>query len=149
MQKLARVNVMTGLLMGACLGAVNAQEEPRTRGLYVGIGGGSSAVTLGSGARNEEGIDFSFAGTDDNDMAGKYYFGYWITDWLGIEAGYLDIGQVDQDFDFDDPRSGRAGSGMAEVEASGGYYTLLGSCGYKGFSVFGKAGMLRSIMNNH
>ena len=86
---------------------------------YVGVGAGKSTVKLKDEARNEEGIDFVFEGTDDGDLATSYIIGFRVSRYLAIEGGAIDLGSVDQQFEFHDPRDGDTGSGLLTVSPSG------------------------------
>lgn len=90
----------------------------RERGLYIGGQFGISQVSLNNNERNEEGVNFQFTAEDD-DLASKWYCGYWINRNVSLELSHGSLGKVTVPFNFQDPRNGREGTGEAEVDISG------------------------------
>ncbi|MFT5126399.1 MAG: hypothetical protein ACI9TH_001851 [Kiritimatiellia bacterium] len=106
-------------------GAPNAKgRHAFERGLYVGVGAGISNVKPKDSTRSEDGIAFGFT-TEDDDLASKWYFGYWINPHVGFEMGGVGLGNVSVPFNFSDPRNGRSGTGEAEVEINGTVGSIL------------------------
>ncbi len=109
---------------------------------YVGVGAGQSTVKLQDESRNEEGIDFVFEGTDDGDLATSFIVGFRVSKFFALEGGAIDLGSVDQQFDFHDPRDGDTGSGLLTVAPSGAYIGALLTQDIGLFQVYGRCGVL-------
>ena len=110
---------------------------------YFSVGAGKSSVDLKAESRNEEGIDFNFEGTDDDDMATTYLAGIRLSDIFAIEGGLMDLGTVDQNFTFNDPRDGDSGSGLLKVSPSGIYMGAMLTTDIEFVQLFAKAGVLK------
>ena len=84
-----------------------------------------------------------FTGTadiDDSGLGWKGFIGYNFTRHFGLEAGYVDLGEVDGDFTITAPA---AGTGKLDVEVTG--YTISALARYplyERFEMFGKVGGL-------
>ena len=116
------------------------QEEGFANRFYIGVGAGASKVDLQSGARNEEGIDFVFEETNDSDISTSVMVGWRLNHIFSVEAGYLNLGSVDQTFSFSDPRDGDTGTGILTVSPEGYYGGVLLTHNFGLLQVFGRAG---------
>jgi opacity protein-like surface antigen len=127
MKKVIKINIalialiMSGVLASHAQTASSGNQQPLMNRFYLSGSAGSSKVELKDESRNEEGIDFNFEGTDDSDMAISLMLGMRMSEVFALEAGYMDLGSVEQSFDFNDPRDGDNGSGMLKVSPSGTY----------------------------
>lgn len=91
---------------------------PGTRRGYWGINLGQSKYKQPCGS--------ALFGCDDSELSGKIYTGGMFNDWLGLEAGYLNMGKVD-----------RAGG---STEAQGINLSVVGRVALGQFNAFAKAG---------
>ena len=82
-----RKYILAATALAATLGATTALAVDN--GIYVGASVGDASVDI-----NEGGFDI-----DDSATAFKVNVGWRILDWAGIEANYVDLGEVDGEFD--------------------------------------------------
>ncbi|MEZ5559631.1 MAG: outer membrane beta-barrel protein [Pseudomonadales bacterium] len=81
--------LVSGVLAAAGAGSAAADENT---GLYLG---GSLGYTTFSASENVDvGEGFQKIKVDDSDMGWKLFAGYQFLPWLGVEAGYVDLGDV-------------------------------------------------------
>lgn len=80
---------------------------------------------------------------DENDHGWKVYTGYNFNQYIGVEAGYYDLGELSADFDVVDPASPIFLRSTATGEADA--FALFGTARYSrnGFTVFVKGGLAR------
>jgi len=103
------------VLAGAAAFGAQAGQDP---GFYIGAGAGQSMVDEGA--------------YDDEDAAFSAFGGYQFNRWLGLEAGYVDLGKLE------------AGAAAASVEADSIYFTAVGTLPFtEKFSGYAKAGFQR------
>ena len=81
-----RKYILAATALAATLGATTALAVDN--GIYVGASVGDANVDI-----DDEGFDI-----DDNATAYKVNVGWRILDWAGIEANYVDLGEVDGEF---------------------------------------------------
>jgi opacity protein-like surface antigen len=112
---------------------------------YVGLNGGQSEVKSKDG-----GIDSAFASQgfatsssiEKHDSAFSLNAGMQINRWVGVEAEYVDFGKFDFGSDVSAPVPGAFGG---QFKAHGFGVNLVGTLPLQnGFSVYGKAGVMRS-----
>jgi len=136
----------TGILwlLGSSLSGFAAEDLAWSpvKGLYLGGSFGPSYFDLQDKDQRLEGIDFQGISIDDDDIASRFYLGYWITPYLGVEIGGGQYGRVLADFAFSDPRNGRVGTGESDVEVNGSTYLLQAAYGWRNLDLFAKAGIL-------
>jgi len=80
----------------AICGSANAAEP----GWYIGVGAGQSDVDISSSDVNKIMTAAGITGTssvDETDTAWKIFAGYQYNKYLGVELGYVDLGEVDID----------------------------------------------------
>jgi OOP family OmpA-OmpF porin len=114
-------------------------------GWYVGVNGGQSDIRSQSG-----GLDDAFASQglatssfiDRHSTAWSIDAGMQLNRWLGVEASYVDFGR----FDFNSVVVSPAFDALdGRYKARGAGVNLVGTLPLsQGFSLFGKAGVLRS-----
>ena len=88
-----RKYILAATALAATLGATTALAVDN--GIYVGASVGDSSVDI-----NQEGFDI-----DDSVTGYKVNVGWRILDWAGIEANYVDLGEVEGEF-VDEPFAG-------------------------------------------
>ena len=131
-----KAGITKALAMTACLlvagmaTSASAEDASSTtvgmnHRFYIGLGAGQSSLKLSKESRNEEGIDFDFEGSDDNDLATSFIVGARASRNFGIEGGMINLGSVEQGFSFRDPRDGDTGTGSLEVSPGGIYVGTL------------------------
>ncbi|HLB84963.1 MAG TPA: outer membrane beta-barrel protein [Steroidobacteraceae bacterium] len=81
-----RKYILAATALAATLGATTALAVDN--GIYVGASVGDASVDI-----NQGGFDI-----DDSATAFKVNVGWRILDWAGIEANYVDLGEVDGEF---------------------------------------------------
>ena len=84
--------VLTGVL--AISGAATAQAEENT-GFY--LGGSLGYTTIEASENIDIGGGFEKIKLDDSDMGWKLFAGYQFLPWLGVEAGYVELGDGKDD----------------------------------------------------
>lgn len=106
---------LLAVLIGAAAFGAQAAQDP---GFYVGAGAGQSFVDE--------------TGYDDEDTAFSAFGGYQFNRWFGLEAGYVDFGELEPDLDG------------ASLEADAVYFTAVGTLPFTDkFSGYAKAGFQR------
>lgn len=106
---------LLAVLIGAATFGAQAAQDP---GFYVGAGAGQSFVDE--------------TGYDDEDTAFSAFGGYQFNRWFGLEAGYVDFGELEPEID--------GGS----LEASSVYLSAVGTLPFTDkFSGYAKAGFQR------
>lgn len=106
---------LLAVLIGAAAFGAQAAEDT---GFYAGAGAGQSFVDE--------------TGYDDEDTAFSAFGGYQFNRYFGLEAGYVDFGELEPD------AAGRA------LEASSVYFTAVGTLPFtEKFSGYAKAGFQR------
>ncbi len=93
-----RKYILAATALAATLGATTALAVDN--GIYVGASVGDASVDI-----DEEGFDI-----DDSATGFKVNVGWRILDWAGIEANYVDLGEVDGE--FNEPRIRRRAPGV-------------------------------------
>ncbi len=91
-------------------------------GGYVGLGVGASTYDVDLGAAT------SLA--DDSDTGIKAYLGYMIYDFLGLEAGYADLGNFSA-----------APASLLSGDASAKYFSIIGRTSFTALGLFAKLGL--------
>jgi len=89
------------LVAGLAISGGPAQAE-ETTGVYVGLGYGNASVDFDDGdmisGMAARGFTVTDVDTDDNDNAYKVYVGYLFNPYVGIEAAYVNLGQLESSF---------------------------------------------------
>jgi opacity protein-like surface antigen len=88
-------------IVGLCAGTAAHADNT---GIYAGLSVGQAETDFSSDA-----LDDAF---DGKDTAFKLFLGYRILDWVGFEAGYVDLGEIT-------PKSSRPGLNGFEIEEAG------------------------------
>lgn len=83
-------------------------------GFYVGFAFGPAQLSTADGEREMDGLNFLFE-VDDDDIGMAVFAGYWISDFVCLEAAIRDYGTVGTKFEFSNPHDGTSGTGEAEV----------------------------------
>jgi outer membrane protein OmpA-like peptidoglycan-associated protein len=107
-------------------GAANAVEP----GFYLGASGGQTTIDVNA-------KDYGFNGNDhfkidDNDVGWKAYLGYNFVPWLGVEAGYIDLGGASKNFN----------GNHAHLDFTGWEGFLVGTLPLGPVDLFAKAGAI-------
>ena len=110
-------------------GAVQAAEP----GFYLGAGAGQTTLKTDIEPRNSSGNKIEI---DEDDTGWKAFLGYQFVPWLGVEAGYVELGRGDDSRTF-----ANGGDIEAEVDVGGVEYYLVPSLPLgEHFEIFGKIG---------
>jgi OOP family OmpA-OmpF porin len=136
-------------VMAFAAGTAAAAESGATPGWYGGASIGRSDFRLGGGevdsALGGQGITSSSTIDDKRDTAYKLNLGYQFNRNFGIEGGYVDLGR--SKFSSTTTAPG-ADTLSGEVKARGWTLEGVGTLPLgNGFSVFGKAGVLRADLD--
>jgi outer membrane protein OmpA-like peptidoglycan-associated protein len=112
-------------------GTASAAEE----GLFLGVGAGQS--TMKAESDNNVGRTLKL---DESDNAYKFYGGYNLTNWFGVEGGYIELGNANQSESFPVVVTGNPDKVEGEVSANGwqGFGVLYLPLG--NFDLFAKVG---------
>ncbi len=113
--------------------------QKRRHMVYLTGGFGSTNVLTADQGREVEGIAFQFT-TKDTGLGGAGMAGYWITDNVGLEAGYWDFGAVHVPFDFQDPHDNTSGTGESRMHFTGWSFSLMFGYDVGPVQVFGRLG---------
>ena len=100
-------------------------------GWYGGVGAGQSQADVDCD------LDITCS-ADDTDTAIKLFAGNQITQNLGVEFGYVDLGEMKIN-----GSDSFLGTANASIEATGFFAAVTGSMPLGGVSLFGKLGLLR------
>jgi OOP family OmpA-OmpF porin len=79
---------------------------------------------------------FDSAQLDDSSAGFKLFAGYRVNQWLGLEGGYLNFGDFDEDLDPPNP----GGSATADIDGFSGSVLLYAPVENEDFEIYGKAG---------
>jgi outer membrane protein OmpA-like peptidoglycan-associated protein len=129
------MNITRKLALSAMLattlvaGAAQAAEP----GFYLGAGAGQTTLKTDIEPRNSSGNKIEI---DEDDTGWKAFLGYQFVPWLGVEAGYVELGRGDDSRTF-----ANGGDIEAEVDVGGVEYYLVPSLPLgEHFEIFGKIG---------
>jgi OOP family OmpA-OmpF porin len=102
--------------------AAHAERQP---GFYVGAG-------VGQGTLDFDTTDFTVAGVDDSDTAFKIYAGYTFSEFISVEAAYIDAGAP----------TDQIGQFAIQFDLSAVNVSVIGHLSLTdSFELFGKAGL--------
>lgn len=110
-------------------------------GAYLGVGIGDAGFEV-DGIDGGEG---SSVDLDGSDTGVKIFGGYMFNDYIGVEVGYYDFGNADDNFSFDGFTPGGGTTVLdGEIEAEVTAFSLqaIGSVPVGPISVFGKVGII-------
>ncbi len=132
---------ISGVLFSVVALAMCGTASAATPGWYLGVGAGESDADVSSGDVNQDMAEAGITGTssvDDTDTAWKIFAGYQYNRYLGVEVGYVDLGEIDVDAITTAPT---AATIKADVETQGVALSVVGSYPINDkFSVFGRVG---------
>jgi len=123
-------------LTATAAAALLALSTPASAQFYVGGGIGDGTIETSENTPNGS---FNF---DESDFAWKIFGGYMFSEYLGVEAAYIDMGSPSQNFSFDGGETGQSFDADFRAELSG--FTVQGVAAYPfgPFEVFGKLGII-------
>ena len=118
--------------VAAALSVWTAQARAEGPHAYIGGAIGESTLDINGHA---DGLHYD---VNDSDTGYRIFGGYMFNDYLGIEASYVNFGEMNDNFGFD------GGEGRASTEAKGNGHTIEGVLAYPfgPVSVFAKVGSI-------
>lgn len=134
------LSAMQGILLTAMIGSfsVAAAQEP----YYGGIGIGVAKTRISKHALGITGATATSLSRDENDIGGKFFFGYRLDPNWAAEGGYVDLGKTSAK-----RRMSAPGVGSISMDSSnaGWFIDLVGRMPIgNGFSLIGKVGQIYS-----
>jgi outer membrane protein OmpA-like peptidoglycan-associated protein len=90
-----RKALLAGLVAPAFLAATAHAAEP---GFYIGASGGQTTLEASTERLNVGNGELREFHIDDEETGYKGYLGYQFLPWLGVEGGYVELGEVSKDF---------------------------------------------------
>lgn len=137
------MNTLNRFLTALLLASLATWTQADDIGIFFGGNVGYAELDQDTGDFVTAMTNAGFNGTADIDDSGfgwKAFIGYNFARHFGLEAGYVDLGEVDGDFALTVPA---AGTGKVDVEVSGYTLTAIGRYPlYDRFEMFGKLGGL-------